>query len=141
MDVRLAHFATKCHQHLKYFEENDMKHYDFDFYSDGAIHSNGLIGLVSRTPFDSTEIPATAVLYLLHKRKREWVLEKIDEETVYPSTEDMCGFAVSDIPTVAFICFVEEPEFDYLTFEDDDTDTYLDWNENTNGSVNLFVLE
>lgn len=99
---------------------------------DGTLYTNGIVGLISRNRFLDEELPEGSFLYLLHRPKRKrhtWLLENIDEVESIPQPRDDFGFSSSDEPDVAYVCFCVEPEFDYLSFEDeDDYDTYIEWN-------------
>lgn len=109
-----------------------MRNSDFsNVAGDGTLYTNGVIGLISRNQFLEEELPEGAVVYLLHHPKRKkhtWILENLEEVTEIPQPREHYGFTNDDTPDVAFVCFCTEPEFDYLTFdEDDDYDTYIEW--------------
>lgn len=109
-----------------------MRNIDFsNITGDGTLYTNGMIGLISRNQFLEEELPEGAVVYLLHHYKRKkytWILENLQEVTEIPQPRENYGFTNDDLPDVAFVCFCAEPEFDYLTFnENDDYDTYIEW--------------
>ncbi|MBQ8806293.1 MAG: hypothetical protein IJZ68_07570 [Bacteroidaceae bacterium] len=55
-------------------------------------------------------------------------MENLEEVSEIPQPRDDYGFKGDDTPEVAYVCFCSEPEFDYLSFEDeDDYDTYIEW--------------
>ena len=99
---------------------------------DGTLYTNGIIGLISRNQFLPEELPDGAFIYLLHhaKHKRHtWLLENLEEVDEIPQPKDTYGFSDESVPDVAYVCFCVEPEFDYLSFEEeDDYDTYIEWN-------------
>ena len=110
-----------------------MSNTNFDnITGDGTLYTHGLVGLISRHPFLPEELPDGALIYLLHhpKRKRHtWLLENLEEIDEMPQTQETYGFEGDGTPDVAYVCFCVEPEFDYLSFEEeDDYDTYIEWN-------------
>lgn len=108
-----------------------MTHDFYDIIGDGVLHTNGIVGLISRNRFMPEELPDPCFVYVLsHPRRRHhtWVLANIEEITEMPQPRDNFGFAIDELPEMAFVYFCAEPEFDYLTFEDDEYDTYIEWN-------------
>ena len=100
-----------------------------DIEGDGVIYVNGIKGLISYTPFLLEELPSNSYIYLLQRpkyRRHSWLLESIDETT------DTCQQADADLyeeeRSMAYVCFVEELEFNSLIFDDDDYDIYIEWN-------------
>jgi hypothetical protein len=108
-----------------------MKNFDWSHVTgDGTLYTNGIIGLISRTRFLDDELPADAIVYLLYhpKRKRHtWILENLSEVTDIPQPRENYSCTNDDTPDIAFVCFCTETEFDYLEFDDDDFDTYIEW--------------
>lgn len=109
-----------------------MRNADFsNITGDGTLYTNGITGLISRNQFLDEELPEGAVVYLLHHPKRKqhkWILENLAGVDEIPQPRERYGFTNDDPPDVAFVCFCTEPEFDYLTFdENDDYDTYVEW--------------
>lgn len=101
----------------------------YNLTGDGTIYCNEMMGLISRSQFLDEELPENCFLYLLsrpRRKKHTWVLEKLDQATI-PMPDDDYGFSENNTQTHAFVCFVVEPEFDYLTFEDEDYETYIEW--------------
>jgi hypothetical protein len=109
-----------------------MRNADFsNLTGDGTLYTNGITGLISRNQFLDEELPEGAVVYLLHhpkRKKHKWILENLAGVDEIPQPRERYGFTNDDPPDVAFVCFCTEPEFDYLTFdENDDYDTYVEW--------------
>ena len=102
----------------------------YDIIGDGTLYSNGIMGLISCSQFLEEELPAPSFVYILYhprKRKHTWVLERLTERTEIPQPKDEYGFGSNDEPAVFFVCFAIEPEFDYHSFDEDDYDTYIEW--------------
>lgn len=107
-----------------------MNNKNFDITGDGTLYTNGMLGLISRNQFLEEELPTPAYVYLLHRPKRKrhsWILENLEEVEEIPRPRDNYGFASDEPPEIAFVCFCAEPEFDYLAFDDEDYDTYIEW--------------
>ncbi len=119
-------------------------YHSYDFTGDGTLYSNGLMGLISRTPFLPEELPEPSYIYILHRPKRRrhtWILESMENEIDVIEREDI-PYAFDDTPSVAYVCFVVEPDFDYLTFDEEDYDTYIEWNsEHTMENIIEFSQE
>lgn len=106
--------------------------HDFsDITGEGILHINGIIGLITRTQLLSNEIPDPSYIYVLyHPRHRRdmWVLENINELEELPQSRE--ELVINEPPDVTFVYFCVDPEFDYLSFEENEYEAHIEWNEN-----------
>ncbi len=99
-----------------------------EFSGDGYIEIDGCTGVISRCAFPAEDTEDLFVYHLFHPNRHNlyrWALELITLDT----PEIDCGFGYGDdIPEEAYVYFAQEPEFDYISFDEDDMDANLNWN-------------
>ena len=103
----------------------------FDYTCDGTLHNGTAIGLINRHIFMEGELPDPCYLYLLRhpskKRKHSWILERIEDNDLSAVQLDNEYVGPNDTPNMALVCFIIPPDFDYIAFDEDDNDTYIEW--------------
>lgn len=98
---------------------------NYDYTADGTLNYYELKGLISRVMFDTEEVPENASIYLLRKKRHQWLLESI--ETVDENVLMNIEYDRSDVPKAAFVCFATELDSDRIEFDDADSEIYIDW--------------
>lgn len=98
---------------------------NYDYTADGTLYYNDLMGMISLNPFSDEEMPPEGCVYWLHKRRRYWILEKLEDNSVEVDIEAHTDMI--DTPKSAYVCFAVEIDSDYVEFEDDDFNVYIDW--------------
>lgn len=98
-----------------------------DFSGDGYIEIGERVGVLSR---HFMTIDEDFELYVYHMRRARrnhhiWTLERIEDLSDY--REEYDWGSSDDIPSDAYAYFAGEPDFDYLTFEDDGFDAAIEW--------------
>lgn len=109
-----------------------MKHANYDYTGDGTLYTNNIVGIISRHAFLDEELPNPFYMYLLQhpnrRNKRMWILERLEGNDTSAIEHDEYS-EYNDVPQQAFVCFAEDPEFDYISFEENDYDTYIEWGD------------
>lgn len=104
--------------------------YQYDLTGDGTLFVNGTAGLVSRTEFQAEDLPNhlyTYILYRPNNHRHTWVLERFAQDTDIPREQYRYARNHDDIPNFAYVYFLVEPNTDYMCFDEDDEDVYVEW--------------